>query len=296
MTNDFTPFEISCCWKNQNQRGRPIVRYVTDVAPSLPEENRVSSLTRALQAIESLRSRASNPQGSLCLSVFPDLWTHITQNFIQYESQIHHNPCSSCGASSTFLAFDLVNLHIKAKLYWLLPSCQTTPQLLQMLDHVLLSCGSVHSFFNSSAFIDAWHTIRDHIALHAETSRPRLLSIDATQYPSPRVKIYVRCLFAKSEAFDTWKSHLTLNDEIKLSTDFISTCENLWTSLTSSPDESTSRARSGPKYCLTLYEISGSSLSSKLYIMCQEIPRPDSFVAQQLLAHCRAAQQAPLLK
>lgn len=306
MTNDFTPLELSCCWKSPLQQGKPIVRYVLDIAPANPDEPRASSLARALKAIAALKTVASVSDGSLQLDIFPELWMHVTKAIVEYEGRIRHSLCSVCGPSSTFIGFDLVKSRAKLKFYWLLPSCQTTPELLHMLDHIFRSSSAVDSCFASAAFVDAWQTIRNHIEKYPKTLCPRMLSIDATQYPSPRIKFYTRCLFPKSNTFDAFESHLTLDGQIDLSQDFLSTCRNLWMSLATTPKEWRPEV-TGPKYCLLLYEISGTSsvsaeeqtrsdISSKLYIMCQEIPRRDSFIAEQILKHCRVVDNAPLLR
>lgn len=136
-----------------------------------------------------------------------------------------------------------------------------------------------------------------------------MISIDATQHPSPRIKFYTRCLVPKSSTSDASKPHLTLDGQLNLSEDFLSTCRNLWTSPATSPPEwsSSRRERTGPKYCCLLYEISGASsassedqtsseVSSKLYIMCPEVPRRDSFIAQLILHPYLVVHSAPLLR
>lgn len=137
-----------------------------------------------------------------------------------------------------------------------------------------------------------------------------MLSVDATLYPAPRIKLYTRCLFHGQRNFASWRKHLTLDDAISLNKDFEATCQELWESMAESQEWAKSQPESGPQYCLILYDLSVSpahssspaaallqpDISSKLYIMCQEIPREDSFLARKILDHCRLARSAPILR
>jgi DMATS type aromatic prenyltransferase len=313
MTIDFTPLELSYCWRNKNQQGKPIIRFIVDMAPSFPEQSRASSLARAVEAIQAMKAfvSARDAQAStLCqLIIFPDLWIHITREIMRHEWEMHGEGCTACGPSSTFVGFDLERAVAKTKLYWRLPSCQPNPGLLDMLDQVFQSCCVVDSFFGSSGFVDAWNSIEHHVTSNPDTLRPRMLSVDATKHPSPRLKVYIQCLFRESTAFDTIESHLTLGGRLEPSSDFVSTCRNVWTSLTTDlkGEHMPQPGVAGPRYCLILYEISSApssaapasgivdGLSSKLYIMGQEIPRRDSFIAQKLLDHCPLINCSPLM-
>lgn len=296
MTNDYTPFELSCCWRNHDQRGKPIVRYVVDIAPAFPGSYRSTSFENGLKAIETLRAIALDING---IDVFPDLWTHITSTIMHYELDLHQSSCPICSPSTTFVGFDLVGSHTKVKFYWLLPSCQTTSKVLAMLDHVFHSSSAINTVFASPAFVDAWRMVRDYIASYPDTLRPRMLSVDATRHPFPRVKFYTRCVLSASTDFDAFESHLSLGGKVTLPEHFVSTCRDLWRSLIASPRGADSDK---PAYCLLFYEIGAATaneaigLSSKLYIMCGEIPRRDSFIARQLLDHCRILDGAPLLQ
>jgi DMATS type aromatic prenyltransferase len=305
MTIDFTPFELSYCWKNKHQQGKPIIRYIVDVAPSFPEQTRLSSITRAVEAIQGMEALASKLGGAtLQLIIFPDLWLHIAHEIMRHEQEMHGEGCMACGPSSTFIGFDLERTTAKTKLYWRLPSCQSNSRLLAMLDQVFQSCCAVNSFFALSDFTSAWHGIKNYVASNPATLRPRMLSVDATKHPSPRLKVYIQCLFHESFAFDTFESHLSLGGILEPASDFVSTCRNLWTSLTTGLKDKYSQQGVGPRYCLLLYEISSAplsasgkvnGLSSKLYIMGQEVPRRDSFIAQRLLDHCPLINSAPLM-
>jgi DMATS type aromatic prenyltransferase len=304
MTIDFTPFELSYCWRNECQQGKPIIRYVVDIAPSFPEQTRSSSLARAVEAIQAMEAFASAKGAPRQLIISPDLWLHITREIMRHEQEMHGEGCAACGPSSTFVGFDLERATAKVKLYWRLPSCQTNTRLLDMLDQVFQSCCVVDPFFGLGEFANAWHNIKLRVASNPATLRPRMLSVDATKHPSPRLKLYIQCLFRESTGFNTFESHLSLGGKLELSSDFASTCRNLETSLTTGLKGKYTQQGVGPRYCLLLYELSSApssapgkvdGLSSKLYIMGQEIPRRDSFIAQQLLDHCPLINQARLM-
>ncbi|KJK67578.1 Tryptophan dimethylallyltransferase [Aspergillus parasiticus SU-1] len=306
MTDDLTPFELSLCWKDPKQQGRPIVRFVSDIIPLNAERTRIASLTQSQRLIEALRSIAEDTS-DLTLHILPDIWNAVSHTLKVSETFIHSGSCSQCGSSSTFTAFDLKKSVISGKFYWRLPFCLDVPGILSLMDQVFSACFAVHEFFESDVFSTSWHQIREHIRNHADTLLPRMISIDATAFPAPRIKVYVNCRFQGDRDFDSWEHHLRFNDSVACPEDFRSTCRDLWNSLTTNPPEwDQTRPDAGPKSCLLLYELTGSStnaadeqrqkLSSKLYIMCQEIPLPDSVIATQLLRHCELAADADILK
>jgi DMATS type aromatic prenyltransferase len=294
MTNDHTPMEISLCWKSQSQNGVPIVRYVFDIAAE-DGNTRQSSLKQGEKAIEALRvAVAKSDLGGIKLDLFCDLWAVITSSLLLNDGNIHPStPCAPCGPGSTFIGFDLAPKVLRSKLYWLLPACQSNMKLSQFLDETFQACVAANDFFRSSAFQDGWGIIRNHFALHSDTLRPRMISVDATQFPTPRVKLYVRCLLGDSLDFSAIEPHLTLQGKLVPAPHFLSVCRNLWTALTSQACEKS--LAPPPKYCMILYEFTGGSISSKLYIMCQEIPRSDSFIASKLLSNCPAMKDAAIL-
>ncbi|KAF8542585.1 dimethylallyl tryptophan synthase [Trichophaea hybrida] len=291
MTNDHTPFELSFSWKSARQNGTPIVRYVIDIFPPEPYSDRRGSLKRALDAIASLKTLATT-EPRLQLSVFSELWTHVTHFFLDREAKLHPTPCASCAPSSTFMGFDLVAAQIKTKFYWLLPSCPSIPEQLVTIDALFTSCRSVDSFFASASFTAAWSQIREHVRAHANILQPRMLSIDATRWPAPRVKIYTRCVFPGSgNDFENIQPHLTLGGHVALESDFESTARALWEGLVQREGQRMS------KYCLLLWDVgTEGTIDSKLYVMCQEIPRRDAVVAGQVLECCRIARGAGLLE
>lgn len=165
MTNDYTPIEISLCWKNPKQEGNPIVRFIHDIIPEDAEKSRLASLTRAMQAIETLRKLSVAKEKYFYLQVLPDLWLNITETLADEGLRIHpsHN-CNRCGPSSMFLGFDLEGFKISSKFYWLLPSCLDPREVLDVLDIIFSKCGLVSEYFASPAFLEAWLSIRDHLS------------------------------------------------------------------------------------------------------------------------------------
>lgn len=314
MTNDLTPFELSLCWKSLKQEYKPIVRLISDIIPSNLENSRVASLTQSINLIETLERASANENTARTVHVLPDLWRRISHAFRDHEANIHpKGDCPRCGPSSAFVGFDLNRSVISSKMYWLLPSCQGTEGALELLDRVFTSSALVSDLFASPAFLSAWGQIRAHVKSNPDILMPRMLSVDATTFPASRIKIYTRCLFnGKKKSFTEWERHLNLDGAITYPEEFRSTACNLWTSLATNPEEwIQTRPEAGPKYCLILYELTASSsspnttnegsdlkrkLSSKLYIMCQEIPRKDSVIAEQLLRHCPLAARAEILR
>ncbi|KAJ5754837.1 hypothetical protein N7533_004380 [Penicillium manginii] len=300
LTNDHTPFEVSCCWKSKLQGGKPIVRYVTDVIPFDLEVSRMAGFKSAIEVITILDRVSQSPKGELVLRAFPKLWSHITERMMVYEQKTHSEPCKKCSPSAVFVGFDLVDSVSFAKMYWLFPSCQKTPELVQGVRYMLASCVD-NSPTIFSGIIQNWTNIENHFNSYPDILQPRMLSVDATKFPEARVKIYARRIFSGTNDFSDIEPHLSLNDTISLPEAFRDTCKSLWGSLVGPED---SQPGKGPKYCLLLYEI-GTKLSSKspaegvsakLYIMCQEIPRVDSFLARRLYQNCAVLQDAELIK
>ncbi|KAL3472466.1 hypothetical protein BJX99DRAFT_235403 [Aspergillus californicus] len=58
-----------------------------------------------------------------------------------------------------------------------------------------------------------------------------MLSIDATKFPMPRVKVHARRVFSNTDKFSDIEPHLSLGGTIPLSQSFRRTCNNLWGSL-----------------------------------------------------------------
>ena len=296
MTNDQTPFQLSLCWKSLRQEYKPIVRLISDIIPSNMEESRVASLTQSIKLIETLEMASAKENTARTVHVLPDLWRRSLEIFRDHEANIHpEGDCPHCGPSSAFVGFNLNRSIISSKMYWLLPSCEGTDGTLELLERVFTSSALVNDFFSSPAFLSAWKQIWSHMKSNSEVLTPRMLSIDATSFPAPRIKLYMRCLFNGKKAFDEWERHLNLDGAIAYSEEYRLTARNLWTSLATNPVEwIQTRPDAGPKYCMILYELTASSsspcttnegcaltrnLSSKLYIMCQEIPRKDSVIA-----------------
>jgi DMATS type aromatic prenyltransferase len=312
MTKDLTPFELSLCWKSYKQEYKPIVRFITDIIPSNLETTRVASLTQSLNLIETLKRVAESESTTQPLHVLPDLWKVISETFRDHEVNIHPGgDCTRCGPSSAFVGFDINASVTSGKMYWRLPSCQDTKNALELLDKAFASSALVNEYFVSPEFLSAWAQVRAHMENNPDILVPRMLSVDATTFPASRIKIYARCLFNGKKSFNEWERHLNIDGAISYPEDFRSTACNLWTSLTTNPEGwIQNRPEAGPRNCLILYELTGSSspntmsegcdskgkLSSKLYIMCQEIPRKDSVIAKQLMCHCPLAARAEILR
>ncbi|KAK2755036.1 hypothetical protein FQN54_006564 [Arachnomyces sp. PD_36] len=311
MTNDLTPFELSLCWKSPKQEGKPIVRFVNDIIPPNAERSRAASIAQSLRLIRRLQSVIEKKSSPLTLHMLPDIWKAVSKALLVSDSGLHsHNDCSQCGSSSCFVGFDLKQSVVSGKFYWRLPSCMGVKKTLEIMDEVFSACSTVHDFLVSPIFRKSWAHIRDHLCTHSETLAPCMLSIDATAFPAPRIKIYVRCRFQGERNFEAWEQHLHVDGSVTCPDDFRSNCRDIWTSLATSPEYSMHpQPDAGPEYCLILYELTAPSastidevvklrqkLSSKLYIMCQEIPLPDSFIAAQLLRHCNLTADSSLLK
>lgn len=323
LTSDYTPLEFSYSWKTVDGESegsiRPVTaRFVTDIIPPDAQQTRSASLAAALQVIDRLRALASMtllpPLENYGLCLFPDMWASVTSHLAKFEQEIHSpapaapslQPCPQCCPSSTFIGFDLTRSHgyanAKAKLYWLLPSCQTVPALLALLDAIFALCIHEGHFarFRLPTFPDNWAKIRDYIAANSHSLRPRMLCLDATKYPFPRVKIYTRCYFKEDEPFDNLKAHLTLQGAIRLPVHFLDKCASLWSCLLENYKQNASptpQKQPDSKYCMIVHEISPTSkeqpvadgkLASKLYLFCDKIPGHDAFVTQELLGRFKA--------
>jgi hypothetical protein len=153
----------------------------------------------------------------------------------------------------------------------------------------------VDPYFASNDFGHEWDELKAHINNNSETLMPRMLSIDATRLPNPRVKFYTRCVFSDSTEFKDFRKHMRSKHRGNPVSHYYSTCEKLWNSLgntTEGLDPKLIPPR--PKYCLFMDEL-GRYNSSKLYIMCQEIPFRDSHIAEKILKHCPVVGESPLL-
>ncbi|KAL8792796.1 MAG: hypothetical protein Q9195_004609 [Heterodermia aff. obscurata] len=302
LTSDHSPVEISYSWKCADVKGNiaPVARFVTDTIPSDAQLSRFESLARASHAINHIRSLETS---SYKLLGFPDLWTCVTDQLTKNDREIHTtgtSPCVQCSTSSTFIGFDLASTHIKAKLYWLLPSCLTVPALLKLLDDLFTVCLAERYFTRLRNFTSQWTQIRDHIHSHLDTLQPRMLCLDATKHPFPRLKLYSRCYFHDEESFDAIQSHLKLGGAIELHDRFLNTCRDLWSCLMENfrkypePNSQSQGPRQGSRYCMIVHEISAASstaedvvdscLASKWYLFCDRMPGRDAFVTRDLLS------------
>jgi DMATS type aromatic prenyltransferase len=303
LTNDHTPFELSCCWKGSKQNGRAVVRYVVDVIPSTAEISRLAALREALRVmgtLEDLSQKHTRKEEKFSLYAFPSLWWQVTRKMIENEQQTHVQPCTRCSPSGVFVAFDLVASAAFGKAYWLFPACQKTSTLLTSVEDTLRTTVETEPAM-FPILLENWAMVAAHMTANQDILQPRMLSIDATKYPVPRVKVYARRIFLTSNKFSDIEPHLSLGGRIPLPGPFRQACERLWTSLVGPEDSVPGK---GPKYSLVLYDIPtgapgeapGKEVSAKLYIMCQEIPRVDSFIARKLYHNCPLLQDSELIK
>ena len=257
---------------------------------------RAASLAEAFRVIDRLGKLALTSPN---ISSFPELWASVTEQLAKYDVEIHSAkpwPCPECSASSTFVGFDLGRSHIKIKLYWLLPSCQTVPALLGLLDGLFAKCLADGHFTSLGSFSSHWSRIQDHISTHRDTLQPRMMCLDATKHPFPRLKLYSRCYFRDDELFDMILLHLTLGGAIELQEQFVDKCRGLWSCLMENykkHSEPSLQQQGQRRYCMIVHEISAASsttgavvdtcLASKLYVFCDKIPGHDAFVTRELL-------------
>ena len=303
LTSDYSPVEVSYSWKcaDTKENIAPVARFVTDIIPTDAQLSRSASLAGASRVIDHLRSLEHS---SYKLSGFPDLWTSVTDHFAKHNKEIHlagTSTCTQCSISSTFIGFDLAPSNIKAKLYWLLPSCQTIPAVLKLLDDLFAVCLTEGHFTRLRNFTFQWARIRDHIHTHRDKLQPRMLCLDATKHPFPRLKLYSRFYFHDDDPFDATRSHLTLGGVINLHESFLDRCRDLWSCLVENFKKSSGLDPQNPgqsgrlRYSMIVHEISAASstaaeevvdscLASKWYLFCDRMPGRDAFVTRDLLS------------
>ncbi|KAL2758485.1 hypothetical protein ACRALDRAFT_1080298 [Sodiomyces alcalophilus JCM 7366] len=297
MTNDFTPLEYSYSWKTADKAGVPVFRYIFDVAPPAGTGTRTDTLRAALAAIEHLANRPATGGDQLEVHIFPVLWKYVTQWFLDREPLIHPSEqdggrCARCGISSTFVGCELASEGASLKLYWLLPSCQAPETTLGELDGLFDGAKSHSSLFADAGFWHLWSTLRDYVSSHSDILRIRMLSMDATQFPSSRVKVYTRCMFGDSVRFaDAILPHLSLGGQVDIPSHFVDTAARVWDSVVGLATDGR-RSRRRPRYCLLLHEVGISKSSgqvvigAKLYIMCGEVADADSVLVEKLMRNC----------
>ncbi|ROT37638.1 hypothetical protein SODALDRAFT_334751 [Sodiomyces alkalinus F11] len=299
LTNDFTPLEYSYSWKSAESAGVPVFRYIVDVAPPTGADARSDTLRAALAAIEQLDDGRATGGDQFKVHVFPALWKHVTQWFLDQETRIHPTEkelgrCVCCGTSSTFVGCELAPEHASLKLYWLLPSCQAPATTLRDLDGLFDSAKPFSPLFEHTGFWDLWSTLRDYVSSHSETLQIRMLSMDATQFPSSRVKVYTRCMFADSVRFaDAILPHLSLGGRVDIPSHFVDTAARVWDSIAEpATGGRCEKQRRRPRYCLLLHEVGISKSSgqavigAKLYVMCGEVADADSVLVEKLMRSC----------
>lgn len=286
LTADHTPLEISYSWKG----GAPVsVRYVADMVPHDAKPTRAASLAAASQAIDGLRDLGPH------MDLLPDLWASVTAQLAHLEHDIHptNGPrCRSCGPSSVFIGFDLEHARARAKLYWLLPACLPAVSLLALLDTIFARCLAEGHLTQLPRFAMHWAQVRSHLFSHMQQGLlPRMLSVDASRYPFPRVKIYTRCYLAADESFDVIEAHLSLRGGIQPPRDQYAA---LWACVQEKCRLHAQRQR----YCIIAHDIFpaphghdglDSGITSKLYLLCDQIPGHDGFVTRELLARFPAS-------
>jgi DMATS type aromatic prenyltransferase len=283
LTCDATPLEVSYGWKGTSS---VMVRYVVDLIGLDGNPNRAASLITAQKTINELREYAAGlPIGGYRIDMLPDVWEAVTACFAHWEHKVHASPCAVCTPSTTFVGFDLASSgRASGKLYWRFPACLFGQDLIQVLDDVFALL-PLHG-----ANVEAhWAQVRRHLISHStieggcEGVRPRMLSIDATRYPAPRIKLYSRCYFDPHASFaDAVERHLTLDGAVLLPPP----CHyaTLWTRL-----QTHYRLEDGPasqqRYCLLAHDmLPDTPLATKLYWFAQEIPGGDGVMINDLLA------------
>lgn len=88
MTKDLTPFELSLCWKERKQKGKPIVRLVNDVIPANAKMTRTASLAQSLPLIDALQKVTKSKPSDLTLHVLPDIWRAVSKTLQASEPNI----------------------------------------------------------------------------------------------------------------------------------------------------------------------------------------------------------------
>lgn len=279
LTCDATPLELSYSW---NGTTSVAVRYVVDVVAPDKTLTRSASLSAARLAIDRL-TRAGSGSGAYRIDMLPDVWVAVTARLAYWEHTVHPAlACDLCSPSSTFIGFDLAASCARGKLYWLLPSCLSPQGLLDLLDDVFALL--------PSDIVAHWRHVRHYLSSHgASELRPRMLSIDASHYPAPRIKLYSRCYFNSHASFSAIEVLLTMGGAIPLPPH--SHYATLWARLQA-------RYRSDPqpqsRYCMVVYDILPLQLRSKLYWFAHQMPCGDGLVINDILADF--AQPTDLLR
>jgi DMATS type aromatic prenyltransferase len=292
LTCDATPLEISYSW---NGTASVAVRYVVDVIAPDGNLTRSASLAAAQKTIDGLRGFAGG-FGGYRIDMLPDVWVAVTARLAYWERTVHAPPlplanlaaaaaypCELCSPSSTFIGFDLASSgRAHGKLYWLLPSCLSARGLLHVLDDV---------FALLPPDVDTqWAQVRHHLALYgASELRPRMLCIDATRYPTPRIKLYSRCHFDSHASFAAVEPHLTLGGAVPLPPH--SHYATMWARL-----QARYRVDSRPRsrYCMVVHDMLPLQLRSKLYWLTHQMPCRDALIINDFLADF--AQPTTLLR
>ncbi|KAF2128274.1 hypothetical protein P153DRAFT_431961 [Dothidotthia symphoricarpi CBS 119687] len=295
LTADHTPCEISYGWKKG--QGPTTVRYVVDMIPSNAKSGRIASLAAASRAIDELSFLAASASPGVLMS--PDLWAAVTAEMTKLEHEIHpvdRPSCGPCSSSSAFIGFDLIRRGARAKLYWLLPACLSPTGLLDLLDVVFERCMVDGHLTGLPRFAEHWAQVRHYLSINMhgpDALRPRMLSLDASHHPIPRVKLYNRYYFASDESFDVMKSHLALGGEIALQPQTHDEYAALWTCVQENNrlHAHTVEELERQRYCMVAYDIfpapggkGNNTITSKLYLFCDQLPGHDAFVTNELLA------------
>ena len=288
LTCDATPLELSYSW---NGRTSVAVRYVVDLIPINGTLTRSASLAAALETINGLRRIALAEDYHI--EMLPDVWVAVTARLAYWEHTVHPLPsadlapsttssCELCSPSSTFVGFDLTRSGARGKLYWLLPACLSSQGLLDLLDDVFtLLPTDIHAH---------WRQVRHYLASQASSVlRPRMLCIDATRYPAPRIKLYSRCYFDSHTSFATIEPHLTMDGAVPLPPR--SHYATLWANI-----QAKYRLDPHPqsRYCMVVYDILPLQLRSKLYWFAHQMPCRDGAIVKHVLADF--AQPTALLR
>ncbi|PSN70282.1 hypothetical protein BS50DRAFT_571558 [Corynespora cassiicola Philippines] len=294
LTCDATPLEISYSWKRGgNGPKKARVRYVVDVMPADGTPGRPASLAAAQRALDGLAAH----QTGYRIDMLPDLWAAVTTRLAAWEQTAHLPGCGLCSPSSTFVGFDLASAEARGKLYWLLPACLPSQELLELLDDVL----GVLPGFGAH-----WTEIRRYLGSHLGSSaggtlRPRMLSIDATRYPSPRLKLYSRCHFSADAPFAAVGDALSLGGAIPQPPYSRSHYARLWAGVRDWYRQLPQLDLPQQRYCMVVHDMHdihnihcirhidqvkpiAGMLTSKLYWFCHQLPGRDARVIDHLLA------------
>ena len=274
----------------------------------------MTSITRTISAVNTLQNFVDvASKDSLQLALLSGGWDLITNCLRLYEIHEHMMQCEDCYPSSTFISFDIGQQKTDVNVRWLLPTCKTTNQLTDLLDKTFKTISRMQALLN------AWQTVKEHIASDEDNLRLHSFSLNAAEKPYPQFQIYVRCLIPpEPHTFeDIILPHLTLdeNDAVYLAGPYLDICDDLYTSLTdcaSSTSKTKSPAniddKSQPKYATIIYTISTTpcrtlaneqrsiTISSMLQIPTSSISHPDAFIANEILTQCPATKGSKLLE